>query len=205
VPATYLDTRNFYTRTPPWIALTALVGLLLFVILVLTFRTTVNGALPACGTCAQDRQRFLLWVKVGWLGTVVVFVAAIFTGSGALVLLAVLLAIAATVWSCCAHRFRVSGVVSKDKLWVELKGVGPEFARTIEEGLRPQQPLARPHADLPAVPAAYLGRQWGAPAQVAPQVTQAPPASAPPQLSPDGHWWWDGTQWVPATATLSQG
>ena len=21
---------------------------------------------------------------------------------------------------------------------------------------------------------------------------------APPQLSPDGHWWWDGTEWVPA-------
>jgi hypothetical protein len=26
-------------------------------------------------------------------------------------------------------------------------------------------------------------------------VTQA---SAPPQLSPDGQWWWDGYQWVPA-------
>lgn len=22
--------------------------------------------------------------------------------------------------------------------------------------------------------------------------------SAPPQLSPDGHWWWNGTEWVPA-------
>jgi Tfp pilus assembly protein PilE len=22
--------------------------------------------------------------------------------------------------------------------------------------------------------------------------------SAPPQLSPDGHWWWTGTEWVPA-------
>ena len=24
------------------------------------------------------------------------------------------------------------------------------------------------------------------------------PSAAPPQLSPDGHWWWDGTAWVPA-------
>lgn len=24
------------------------------------------------------------------------------------------------------------------------------------------------------------------------------PSTAPPQLSPDGHWWWDGTAWVPA-------
>jgi hypothetical protein len=23
-------------------------------------------------------------------------------------------------------------------------------------------------------------------------------AAAPPQLSPDGHWWWDGASWVPA-------
>jgi hypothetical protein len=22
--------------------------------------------------------------------------------------------------------------------------------------------------------------------------------SAPPQYSPDGHWWWDGQQWIPA-------
>lgn len=25
------------------------------------------------------------------------------------------------------------------------------------------------------------------------------PGAAPPQLSPDGHWWWDGTQWQPAS------
>jgi hypothetical protein len=25
------------------------------------------------------------------------------------------------------------------------------------------------------------------------------PESAPPQLSPDGHWWWDGTEWTPAS------
>jgi len=25
------------------------------------------------------------------------------------------------------------------------------------------------------------------------------PGAAPPQLSPDGHWWWDGAQWQPAS------
>src|SRR4051812_45594478 len=24
--------------------------------------------------------------------------------------------------------------------------------------------------------------------------------TAPPQLSPDGHWWWNGQEWVPAPA-----
>jgi hypothetical protein len=27
---------------------------------------------------------------------------------------------------------------------------------------------------------------------------QQNPATAPPQYSPDGAWWWNGTQWVPA-------
>jgi hypothetical protein len=35
-----------------------------------------------------------------------------------------------------------------------------------------------------AVPAVYVPTQ----------------ATAPPQLSPDGHWWWDGTQWLPAAS-----
>jgi hypothetical protein len=32
--------------------------------------------------------------------------------------------------------------------------------------------------------------------------TPSTPA-APPQLSPDGHWWWDGQQWLPNTPTTA--
>lgn len=32
-------------------------------------------------------------------------------------------------------------------------------------------------------------------------MTQAP---APPQLSPDGQWWWDGQQWIPAARAASR-
>jgi hypothetical protein len=28
--------------------------------------------------------------------------------------------------------------------------------------------------------------------------------SAPPQMSPDGQWWWNGTQWVPAAYPVPQ-
>jgi hypothetical protein len=34
----------------------------------------------------------------------------------------------------------------------------------------------------------------------------AVPFAAVPQLSADGYWWWDGTQWTPAaTAAIAQG
>ncbi|MDT7571357.1 MAG: hypothetical protein QOE05_1531 [Actinomycetota bacterium] len=174
VPSSHWDKRDFYTRTPPWVLLTIFIGVLLFVILALALRTTVKGALPACAQCTRDRRRFLLWVGGAWSGTAVVFAAGIGMGSDVLVLLGVLGLLGAIVVSCLGDRFRVSGSVSKDKLWVELKGVGPEFARIVDEALR------------------------------APQQAAAP--AAPPQLSPDGHWWWDGTQWVPAgEAATSQG
>jgi hypothetical protein len=35
-----------------------------------------------------------------------------------------------------------------------------------------------------------------------------PVVAAPPQLSADGYWWWDGTQWTPAasaSAVVGQG
>jgi hypothetical protein len=28
-------------------------------------------------------------------------------------------------------------------------------------------------------------------------LSQQDPATAPPQYSPDGRWWWDGARWVP--------
>jgi hypothetical protein len=43
---------------------------------------------------------------------------------------------------------------------------------------------------------------WGAPEPQpvvpVPAQTSVAAATAPPQLSPDGFWWWDGTQWTPA-------
>jgi uncharacterized membrane protein YdcZ (DUF606 family) len=183
VPSTHLDKRVFYTRTPAWVAVTFLAGVLLFVILAMALRTTAKGALPACPQCTRDRRRFRQWAWAAWIGAAVVFAVAIGMGSSGLILVGVLVLLAAIVVSCCGDRFRVSGFVSKDKMWVELKGVGPEFARMIDEALRPQ------------------------PATVSQQVAQqvAQPQAAP-QLSPDGHWWWDGAQWVPAAqAGLSQG
>ena len=42
--------------------------------------------------------------------------------------------------------------------------------------------------------------QWSAPAVRSPVVPAAAVVAAPvapPQYSPDGHWWWNGQEWVP--------
>jgi hypothetical protein len=47
-----------------------------------------------------------------------------------------------------------------------------------------------------AFPAAspVVANQFG----LLPNVQQPTVYAAPPQLSPDGQWWWNGAQWVPA-------
>lgn len=62
--------------------------------------------------------------------------------------------------------------------------------------------VAIPQAQVPpqvaAQPAAFsTGPQ---PVYDAAAASATPPPPAPPQLSPDGRWMWDGTQWVPAAA-----
>jgi hypothetical protein len=45
---------------------------------------------------------------------------------------------------------------------------------------------------------------WGAtPTAFVPAQAQPVQHVAPPQLSADGHWWWNGAQWVPATGAGS--
>jgi hypothetical protein len=70
-----------------------------------------------------------------------------------------------------------------------------------------RSPAAAP-VDVPEATAQSVGGDPGRPAsEPSPgpitstssgEPATAPAASAPPQLSPDGRWWWTGTEWVPA-------
>jgi hypothetical protein len=54
-----------------------------------------------------------------------------------------------------------------------------------------------------ATPAPTAVQPWAAPAAVIPVQSRPTQQAAPPQLSADGHWWWNGAQWVPATGAGS--
>jgi hypothetical protein len=58
-----------------------------------------------------------------------------------------------------------------------------------------QAAFAPPHATSPLYP-------QGMQQQTFPVAYQPPPA--PPQMSPDGQWWWNGQQWIPVTAPGNQ-
>jgi hypothetical protein len=64
----------------------------------------------------------------------------------------------------------------------------------------PQWPAETSPSPFAQFSAAGVGLTPIAPVPDPVPSTQVEAHTAPPQLSPDGHWWWDGGQWVPATA-----
>jgi hypothetical protein len=65
------------------------------------------------------------------------------------------------------------------------------FRTTFRDRMATKPGVDHGRSGAPAQPAGLTGRYRGVPID---DVT----ATAPPQLSPDGHWWWDGMAWIPA-------
>lgn len=144
-PSTRRDRRSFYTKTPTWVVLLIFVALMLALVVALCVRGTVTAEVPSCDRCASERRRFKWWVAAAWLGDVVLLVGITQLGAVGFVLWLVA-TVAALCWSFAGDRSRVTGTVSKDRLWVALKGVHPTFAAAINGALVPppaSQPLAR--------------------------------------------------------------
>jgi hypothetical protein len=75
---------------------------------------------------------------------------------------------------------------------LELRAVAvPEVASSVVD-----VPAFATAAAVPPGPGGWVTQATPAVHVATPVVTAVP--TAPPQLSPDGHWWWDGAQWVPA-------
>ena len=222
-PATRADQRKFYTRTPWWVYLFIPVGLLIAAVIALAIRGTVDGPLPSCESCARERRR---WIRTVWslwgldLALLAASIAAANSPIGKVAAgLWLLVTLVALVWSSRADRIRVTGRVSKDRNWVELRRVSDVFQNAVTTALQastalpattnPQSAWAYPQMPVPdsvGTPAATtgdaIGRTWATPGYTAPPSIPAPTAVIPdPQWAADPtgrhqYRWWDGTRWT---------
>jgi hypothetical protein len=143
-PASSTRKRTFYTRTPPWLYLLLLGSVLLFAIVALIMRKTVEGALPGCAQCAGERRRYVLSVLGAWVASLALFISAGFTASLALIVVGGIAVVAAVVWSCLGDQLRVRGSLSKDQVWLELRGVNESFAMQIDQAVQGATPAPIP-------------------------------------------------------------
>ena len=161
--ATRVLRRNFYTRVPPWAYLLLLVGVLVFVIVALTVRTTVSTRLPGCERCSAERRRFVLAVVAGWVTACALLVWAIILASGAVLALGVLALAACSIGTFLGDWLRVGGTVSENRAWVQLKRVDCAFAAAVTGALRPM-----PMAAVPTQGGYWVGGQVAPGQQVLP-------------------------------------
>jgi len=138
-PATTTRWRTFWSPLPIWLFL--LVG-----VLASFFRKKLVGPVPECGQCGHERQRFRFAVGGVWLlVTLLLFVLPAVIPSAAVgFAIWLLLAVAAVLFSFAGEQWRVRGVLTKDQLWLELKGVHPYFAHAVHTqmsaAMQPVQP-----------------------------------------------------------------
>jgi hypothetical protein len=135
-PATRLAKRKFYSRTPFWVFVLIPFSLLIAAIVMAAIRTTVRGQLPACATCTSERRRFVAAVVACWVVWFAMLFVAASLSDGWAVIVVLLFTVAALVMSFSGDAFRTRGVLSRDTLWVELKGVDRRFAGQVDGALR---------------------------------------------------------------------
>jgi hypothetical protein len=180
-PATTTRKRTLYTRIPPWFLLLLIGSVLLFLIVVLLTRKTIEGPMPACDRCTTERRRYLRSVAGGWVGCLLLFIAAGFSSNVAVLVLGGIAVVAALVWSCLGDVLRVRGWLSKDQVWLDLKGVSPVYASAIQLAARAasqQPPMAAWQQPMVAQQPSVLAPQPAVLASQPPVAALQPPTLA---------------------------
>jgi uncharacterized protein (DUF58 family) len=171
-PATRRLKRTFYSRTPAWVYLLFVFGLLIAAIVAMAIRKSAPGSLPGCDVCVAERRRFV-WSSVGgWLLGLGLLVLGGMADNGPAAILGLLVLLVALVWTFCGDQVRVRGSLRKDQVWLDLKGVSAEFAAQVRAEVARTQPGG---GTLPSPPGA-----------VAQPTTSAVTATAAPNILPGG-------------------
>lgn len=158
-PATTTRRRSFATPTSPWLYLVLLGSILVFVVVALILRKSVEGPIPECALCPSERRNYVMSVLGAWISSLALIISGGFAGSSSFLVLGGIAAAAALVWSCLGDLLRVRGSLSRDHMWVCLRGLHESFAGELDRATN----IA--HQPAPAV--AQAGRTGSAPIHVA--------------------------------------
>lgn len=133
--------RTFYARTPIWIYVICVLSLFLGFILHVVTRKKVTGPIPECAICLRQQSARRRNTVIAWLAVLgLVFLSAALNLT-ALSIVAFLAVIAALVYSVLAKDLQ-SGVVTKDRQWVELREVAPAFSARVQDIAMPADAVA---------------------------------------------------------------
>ena len=129
--------RKFASRPPGWTLILLVTPLLIFALVALALQKKVATRLPACNRCGKERRTFIASACGGWVLSLALVVVGAVVTSGAALALGFVLLFAAFVLSFTGDSFRVSGHISRDGVWVMLKGVDDTFAAAVDAVLYP--------------------------------------------------------------------
>jgi hypothetical protein len=150
LPATELKARTFYTRTPAWVLVLCLVSLLVPVLVALALRSSIEGQVPACESCAGARVVFLQRSIALWAATGVALTFALALGNAPLLLLGLALTAGALVFTFAGDTSIVAGELDKRRYVVRFRGVASPFVQAVAEDLAATgRPATSPVTILP--------------------------------------------------------
>ncbi|WP_432976100.1 hypothetical protein [Dactylosporangium sp. CA-233914] len=145
-PALEMKKLRLISKPPPWAAFLIILGGIVYVIVVMALRKTVNAAAwPWCATCKANRSRNLgIGLGVLALG-LLLFVVGIATIDGdagpMLLLLGLVVLIVGIVFAARSGYQAVAGAfVSQDGNFVEVAKPDPRFQQALQYGQAPPQP-----------------------------------------------------------------
>jgi hypothetical protein len=127
-PASSVRSRTFWTRTPIW-------AFLLIGVLAMFLRKQVDGPVPECGTCAKERRRYRQAVAAAWVTAFAVLVVGVGRASTSVLIAGSFMLLGALILTAISEEWRVQGVLSRDQLWLTLKGVHPAFVQAAQTAM----------------------------------------------------------------------
>lgn len=126
--STETTVHKFNTRDSTWLVALIIVSFALALIVAIAIRSSVSGRLPRCEQCARAKRQVIAVVAVSWIVVLATFWPVTVSGGIPAVVWFVALVVVTLGSVVAPNRVAVRGWLTKDKRFVHLKDVHPNFA-----------------------------------------------------------------------------